>query len=256
MAQELQGKAHAGELSLNSYTILGELSDVFVAYVVGRLSRVSVLAEAEGARFLCHLRNTGRLHDFIYEGAPILVQPKPRRRTHALLVGAPVEDGRAALLDTYMQARFFEKAHKLDAISWLRGCEIVKRDAKLMGSRIDYLIKDSKGRRCYLELKSAVYLDPGDKHAMYPDTVSERGRRHVKLLSKFARRGVRVVIAFLAAHPMAVGFKPCREGDPLMPELLKEARESGVELRALRLYINQGLKVVMDSDNLPVKLEV
>ncbi|HID05135.1 MAG TPA: hypothetical protein EYP20_04960 [Aigarchaeota archaeon] len=191
---------------MGNKVVLGRVDDVFLAFVVDRLSRVSVLAEAEGARFLCHLRNTGRLPDFIYEGAPILVQPRPRGRTHALLVGAPVEGGGAALLDTYMQSRYFEKALSVNAVSWFSGYSLLKRDVKVMDSRIDYLIRGGRGRRGYMELKSAVYLDHSDGYAMYPDTVSERGRRHVKLLAKLARRGGRVIITFLACHPRAVGL--------------------------------------------------
>ncbi len=240
---------------MSSRAVLGKVEDVFLAFVIGRMSRVSVLAEAEGARFLCHLRNTGRLRDFIYEGAPILVQPRPRGRTHALLIGAPVEGGGAALLDTYLQSRYFEKAIAINAVSWFSGYSLLKRDAKIMGSRIDYLIKNSNGRRGYMELKSAVYLDSSDGYAMYPDTVSERGRKHMRLLTKLAKRSRKVIITFLAAHPRAVGFKPCVEGDPLMPSLLREARDNGVELKAVRLYIDSGLNVVMDNDNLPIKID-
>ncbi len=43
-----------------------------------------------------------------------------------------------------------------------------------------------KSDRIILELKSAVYLS-SDSAAIYPDTISERGIRHFKILSKKKR---------------------------------------------------------------------
>ena len=238
-------------MSLEERRVLHHFGNLFEAEVVARLSRVTVLAQAGDARFLCHLRNTGRLYDVIYEGARIIVMPKPSKRTHAVVIGSPV-NSKAALLDTYYQARCFEEAVRRGLIGWLDGFTIAKRDTTLRGVRIDYKIR--RGReQCYLELKSAVYLDASDNYAMYPDAPSTRGRRHIEVLTKIAKRN-RSIITFITAHPLAVGFKPCNEGDPEIQGLLRRAVEEGVEVYAVKMFIDENMDVVLESDNIPVKL--
>ncbi len=226
--------------------------DVIEAEVIARLSRVSVLAETDGVRFLCHLRNTGRLHDYIYQGARILVQPNPRGKTHAIVIGAPYGE-RAAILDTYTQARCFEDACINNVVSWLKPHRIDEKEITVYGSRIDYGLKDNAGRRGYLELKSAVYLDK-DRYAMYPDSPSLRGRRHVETLMRIAKRS-RAVISFVAAHPDAIGFKPCVEGDPIMSELLRKANRMGVEMHAVKMFMTLDGSVIFAEDDIPIKLD-
>ena len=238
-------------MNVENNNILYRFEDLIEAEVVTRLSRVTVLAQAGDARFLCHLRNTGRLHDLIYEGARILVIPKPSKRTHALILGCPI-DHRATLIDTYLQARCFEEAVKKGLVRWLRGMILDRRDVKLGGSRIDYRIR-RKNEHGYLELKSAVYLDTRDNYAMYPDSPSKRGRRHIIALTNIARKK-RAIITFIAAHPLATGFKPCVEGDPEIPILLRRAVENGVEIYAVKMFIDENFNVVFDNDSIPIKL--
>jgi len=79
-----------------------------------------------------------------------------------------------ALIDNQLQMKAFEKSLEANLIPWLLGCHILKRNAKLGASRIDYLL-DCNGKKVYLEVKSAV-LREGD-YAMYPDCPSDRGRK-------------------------------------------------------------------------------
>jgi len=219
------------------------------ASVVERRSRVTLVAEVEGQRLLCHLRNTGRLLDYIYPGAKVLVTPKLHGQTQATVIGATVGED-AAIIDPYTQARCFEWGVERGAVSWLRPFRLGRREVFLAGSRIDYLLTGNRGSRGFLELKSAVFLD-SDRFAMYPDCRSERGRRHVRLFMKMATKG-RMVIVFVAAHPWAVGFKPSVEGDPVLTELLRSAHARGVELRAVKMHIDAAGRVVWDDDDLPI----
>jgi len=218
------------------------------AKVVKRLSRVTVLIWLGGKELKAHIRNTGRLLDLIYPGSDVLVQLRRNGITRASIVGVRAVNG-AALVDTYLQARAFEKACELGKISWLRPYRIAKKEVKINGSRIDYeLYADGIGKG-YLELKSAVYLSDG--YAMYPDSPTVRGRRHILLMKELAK-AFRSVITFVAAHPSAKGFKPCKSGDPVIARLLEDAKMCGVEIRAVKVHITEESTVVLDDDNLPV----
>jgi sugar fermentation stimulation protein A len=102
-----------------------------------------------------------------------------------------------------------------------------------------------------MELKSAVYLD-SDGAAMYPDVISLRGREHIELLGRLPH-DLRRVITFIAAHPAAKYFRPCSEADPLIGKLLKEAVEKGVEVKAVKISLEEGVAYLED-DSLPIHL--
>ena len=88
----------------------------------------------------------------------------------------------AALIDTVLQARMFEKTLEYVLIPWLHGYKVERREIVRYNSRFDYLLSNIVDR-ILLELKSAVYLS-SDGDVMYPDTISERGVKHFKTLSK------------------------------------------------------------------------
>ena len=216
--------------------------DVFPATVVRHGTRVTVIARAAGQEFRALLRNTGRLADLIHPGAEILCLPKEGGKTAAQVLGTVVDDERATLLDTLVQARAFETAAKRGLIPWLPG--IVRREVRVRESRLDYAI-ELAGDQGFLELKSAVHLR--GECATYPDAPSARGRRHIALLTELSRKGYPCLIAFIAAHPAADRFCPDVETDPEIGKALLAARAAGVRIHALKLHLTRAGAVVLDS---------
>ena len=223
------------------------------AVALRRLNRFVVEATTQSGTLRLHTRNTGKLLDLIYPGSRLLYSPRRTRKTAGLVVGVAVDGEEAALIDPATQAAAFEEAWEKGLVGWLRGWRASKREAWYRGSRIDYGL-EGPGGHGLLELKSAVYFS-SEGLCMYPDTVSERGRRHVEALNEAARSGLRAIIAFIAAHPLCTGFRPCCEADPQFCAKLREAREVGVEVYATKIHLLLNGKVVLDSDNIPVRLE-
>jgi len=52
-----------------------------------------------------------------------------------------VEGNLGAVVDTRLQMRAFEEALRMELIPWLRGCRLLKRDARLGLSLTDYLLQ-------------------------------------------------------------------------------------------------------------------
>lgn len=221
------------------------------AVAVRRLNKFVVEAAAGGEVLRLHVRNTGRLPELLYPGARLLYEPRRGLRTAGVIIGVEVDDT-AALIDPPTQVTVFEEAWRRGLISWLRGWRMVGRETPYRGSRIDYLLEGPGGAGGVMEAKSAVYLSE-ERLCMYPDTVSVRGRRHVEALSAARSEGLRAVIVFVAAHPLCRGFRPCCEIDPTLCDMLKKAREEGVEVRAVKMHLEDG-DVLLDSPDLPVEL--
>jgi sugar fermentation stimulation protein A len=159
--------------------------------------------------------------------------------------------GGYALIDTRLQEEAFRAALEAGLVPRLRGCRVAARSPRVGGSVLDYLL-ECRGRRVYLELKSAAFLSWSGE-ALYPDCPTERGRRHLRLLARLAARGEAAAIYFVTAVPGARVVRPNRLADPQVADALLEALEAGVEAGAVGLEYLPGLNAVrVYAETLPV----
>lgn len=231
-----------------------ELSNVLECRIIGRLNRFVVEVESSGIRCNAYINNTGRLMEYLVRGRVGYCLPNPSNRKTRFRLFAVRENSSAALIDTQIQMKAFEKAVEGKALPWLRNYVIVKRNARLGLSLIDYLLEHG-GRRLYLEVKSAVMR--GDKiYAMYPDCPTLRGRKHINSLISHVSRGGLGGIVFIAALPEVKAFKPYAHGDPAIPALLRKAWKTGVMIKALGIYYSpQDSSIYLYNPDIPIRLE-
>jgi sugar fermentation stimulation protein A len=195
------------------------------------------------------IRNTGRLLDLLVPTARCLCVPKVGGKTAYVLVGVLVNDGKAALIDPFLQCRAFETAASKGLLPWMRGWNIIDKEVKQENSRIDYMIGrgDETG---FLETKSAAYFT--GYYSTYPDCPTDRGLRHIKLLSRIATGGRHAVILFIAAHPSARAFAPNSKQDPRIAEALIDGEARGLEIYSMKVHLGNDGSVVIDNPSLPV----
>lgn len=211
-----------------------------------------VQVEVDGEAYRAATNNTGRLEQFLVAGREAFCQrSRSGSRTDFRLFA--IRDGPAgALVDTALQMKAFEQAVETGLIPWLEGYRLLRRNARLGESVIDYLF-DCGGEKVYLECKSAVFRE--GRAAMYPDCPTPRGRRHIGELVRYVRNGGEALIVFIAALPDVGVFKPYRAGDPELAELLVEAHRVGVGLRAISMqYRPEDSFVCLIGADLPVEL--
>ncbi len=224
--------------------------DIREGQFVRRLSRVSATVIYEGKEEVVHLNNTGKLLDILKEGATVALMPIRGKKTRFRIVGTKVDNLWYTLIDTNLQEKVVVRWIEEERIGWLRGYRVAGRHVKVGDSRIDLLLKDEEGGEMLLEIKSAVFYFPEDSSARYPDTVTERGQKHIRELSSLPGRRA---ILFVAAHPHARRFRPCSL-DPMIPSLLRDARSKGVMLRGITLALRRDGEIVLLNDDLPVIL--
>lgn len=201
--------------------------------IVERVNRFVVRVRIDGGLFNAYINNTGRSLNYMIEGrSGFCVEfDKPKRTSHRLF---SIKDGAlGAVIDTQLQMKAFEKAVETGFIPWLKGGSILKRNVKLKGSVIDYLLKVD-GDLIYLEVKSAV-LRKG-RYALYPDCPSLRGRRHIRDLIAHVKDGGKGFVLFIAALPNVEAFKPNKAEDPEIYNLLLMGRKVGVDVKAIALH--------------------
>lgn len=98
------------------------------------------------------------------------------------------------------------------------------------GSRADLLLEGPAGR-VFVEVKSVTLCDERGQ-GLFPDAVSERGRKHLRELAAVKDEKTRSVMFFCALHEGVERVSAAGEIDPKYRDTLVEVIEQGVEVLA------------------------
>jgi sugar fermentation stimulation protein A len=120
----------------------------------------------------------------------------------------------------------------------LREYSTIRREVKYgSNSRVDFLLEDPKLPPCYLEVKN-VHLMRKPRLAEFPDSVTQRGARHLDELAVAVVGGARAIMLFVIQIPSADRFTIARDVDPAYAEAFARARAKGVEMLAWRCDVS------------------
>jgi sugar fermentation stimulation protein A len=129
----------------------------------------------------------------------------------------------------------------------------IQREVRIgEGTRLDFALGRRPGdpRPAYVEVKSVTLAD--GRLALFPDSVTERGRRHVETLARLRRRGSRAVLLFLVQRADCDRVTPADAIDPAYGEALRAAARDGVEIVALGARVTA--RAITVDRRLPVAL--
>lgn len=101
-------------------------------------------------------------------------------------------------------------------------------------SRIDFLLK-TKNHQIYLEVKNTTWSN--GEIALFPDTVTTRGQKHLRELIQVKQGGARAVMLYFINRADCIKFAPGDEADPKYGELLRVAIQAGVEVLPCRFEV-------------------
>lgn len=123
-------------------------------------------------------------------------------------------------------------------IAGLDGYPELRREVKYgQNSRIDLLLECASKGRCYVEIKN-VHMMRRAGVAEFPDSVTQRGAKHLLELADMVRAGHRAVMVFLIQRGDALRFDLARDIDPRYGEAFDMARAAGVEMLAYRCRLS------------------
>ena len=100
-------------------------------------------------------------------------------------------------------------------------------------SRIDLLLECADKGLCYVEIKN-VHFSRRHGLAEFPDSVTERGTKHLAEMSDMVREGHRAVMVYLIQRSDAKRLAFARDVDPIYGAAYDSAVAAGVEAIALR----------------------
>jgi sugar fermentation stimulation protein A len=123
------------------------------------------------------------------------------------------------------------------ALRGLTGYRQLRHEVRVGASRLDFLLDEHRRGRpaAYVEVKS-VTLACGHV-ARFPDSITERGRRHMAELARLREAGHRAVLLFVVQRGDCERFEPADDIDPAYGRALRDAAASGVEVFAVRARV-------------------
>lgn len=123
----------------------------------------------------------------------------------------------------------------------------LKREQKYgVNSRIDLLLECPSRGRAYVEVKN-VHLSRKAGLAEFPDSVTERGTKHLAELSAMVKEGHRALMVFLVQRSDVTKLSLARDVDPNYGAAFDKAVAAGVEIVALRCKLSPSEIVVEKS---------
>ncbi len=203
----------------------------------GRLVRryKRFLADVEldaGDLVTAHCANPGSMKSCAAPGGRVWLSRSddPRRRLAYSWELARV-GGQMIVINTARGNQVVAEALERGAVAELAGAGTVRREVRVgQKSRIDFML-ERDGARTYVEVKSVTLAaEPGV--AAFPDSVTERGTRHLEELIRLRGAGHRAVLLFCVARTRVARVRPADEIDPTYGRTLRRAARAGVDLLA------------------------
>ena len=193
------------------------------ARFVRRPNRFLVVCDIDGRAVEAYLPNPGRLWELLFPGRILYLvrtPPDPSKSTEYTAL-AVEHEGRPILLHTHRTNDVV--AHLLAAkkLPGFEAASVIRREVRAGASRYDFLL-EKDGREFFLEVKSCTLF--GSRIAMFPDAVTERGRRHLESLALHARQGMPGGVVFVVHSPRIDTFMPDYHTDYRFARALLEAR--------------------------------
>jgi sugar fermentation stimulation protein A len=159
-------------------TKLNIFSHIETAVFIARPNRFIVSCIHKGRIITAYLPNPGRLWELLQKNKTIYITKtahSQERRTDYTVV-AVEKNGVPVFLHTHHTNTVVKWLIEKQAISGLEDYSIEKPEFTIGRSRFDFLLKKGNDRML-LEVKSCTLFH--DSMAMFPDAVTDRGRRHI-----------------------------------------------------------------------------
>ena len=196
---------------------------------------------ASGEVITAHCPNTGPMTGLYLPGQPVQVSrsDSPTRKlpyTWEMIEvtdnGVPVWVG----VNTALPNRVVKLALEQDLLPELGSYHTIRGEVTYgqEKSRIDFLVTDDRDRSIYIEVKSTTWTNR--TIALFPDTVTTRGQKHLRELMSLLPQS-RAVMLYFINRGDCDQFAPGDTTDPVYGQLLRAAIALGLEVLPCRFNV-------------------
>lgn len=170
------------------------------------------VVRADGSEMTVHCPNTGSMkHCVLGEPQLALISDSgnPKRKYRHTLEAVQVAHGHWAGVNTSRPNALVEEAIRAGAVTGLNPGSGVEREVKYGDSRFDLALGERSDPHTFVEVKNVTLgpgpNDPDDGVIAFPDSVTERGQKHLLTLMEVVASGKRAVLFSVCS---TVGHRP------------------------------------------------
>ncbi|WP_297208891.1 MULTISPECIES: DNA/RNA nuclease SfsA [Thermodesulfovibrio] len=199
---------------------------------LSRENRFLLKALVNGKIFNCHLPNPGRLWELLIpeETELILINNHANPKIPYTVLACKKEN-RWVLLHTHLTNKIAKRLINEGKISAYRDFRVLASEVKIDHSRFDLLLsRDSE--KLYLEVKTCTLF--GRKIGMFPDAITERGKRHLLELKTMTEKSIKTSVLFVVMSSEVKFFIPAYHIDFEFAKAFMAVKDS-VDLRAIAI---------------------
>lgn len=197
---------------------------------IKRYKRFFADIKVEDRIVVAHTANTGSMQTCLGENWPACLSfhDSPTRK---LAYGLEmIYNGKSWIgINTGLTNKLAIEAILNGTIPELSGYSALKPEVKVGESRIDILLSSEVAGQCFVEVKNVTLVNDFDE-CLFPDSVTERGQRHLRELLALKEKGIRTVMLFIVQREDCSRFRIENSIDPEYSRLLKEVMMKGVEV--------------------------
>lgn len=188
-----------------------------------------------------HCPNPGSMMGLKDQGARIWLEPNddPKKKLNFGWRLVELADGHWCGIDTSMPNRIVKEALEEKLVVELSAYDTFRPEVRYgVRSRVDFLLSQPDLPDVYVEVKN-VHLRRENDWAEFPDSVTDRGTRHLRELIEVVRQGHRAVMFYLVQRTDCARLKMAHDLDPTYAETFARARAAGVEVLCYDVRISR-----------------
>ena len=191
-----------------------------------------------GEVITAHCPNTGAMTGCVEEGATVwLSRSDDPKRKYADTWELVATSRGLACIHSALANKVVREAFESGRIPGFDNYPDVRGEVKYgANSRADLLLAGPAGR-VFVEVKSVTLCGDGGQ-GLFPDAVSERGRKHLRELQQVLDAGTRSVLFFCVFHAGINRVSAAGEIDPAYRDALASAQAAGVEVLVWRTALS------------------
>ena len=197
---------------------------------VKRYKRFFVDVAIKGKIITAHCPNTGSMRGLIKEGNKVWLTKNnsPKRKLKYTLQIIEVNNVKVGV-NTHLTNKIFHHALKNKLVKeFPKICEI-KTEVKFgSNTRFDFLLKTNHSK-IFIEIKN-VTLSRESSLAEFPDSITQRGAKHINQLHKAAQKGYKTFIIFIVQREDCNKFKIAKDIDQNYSFLLSESLKKKLKI--------------------------
>lgn len=189
----------------------------------------------DGTEMTIHTANTGSMNGCAIPGSTIWISNShnPKRKYLYSWEISSTEHGKLIGINTILANKLAKEAIEKGFISELSDVSEIATEVPYGAekSRIDLLVRQKNGQKCYVEVKN-VTASFEQGVAAFPDAVTARGTKHLRELELMVRQGHRAIIFYCVQRDDIKQVRVADEIDSLYAKTLAQVQEKGVEVLA------------------------